>query len=78
VPPGAVVIGDPGRLYRVVADAPVYVVALPPAHVANTKANDPYRRQADVRRWLRTHDPAIAQRYGATWQLVGDQLEPLS
>ena len=39
LPKGAVVIADPETSYRIAAAAPVYVVAAPIAHVANTKAN---------------------------------------
>jgi hypothetical protein len=60
--------------YEVAAVAPVYVVAAPVTHVANTNANDPYGRVDDVHRWIRTHDPRIARRYGATWQILGGRL----
>jgi hypothetical protein len=70
VPKGAIVIGPPEASYRAVAAAPVYAVALPVEHVADTKANDPRARLQAVRTWLKTHDPAIPRRYGATWQLT--------
>ena len=78
VPPRAVVIADPLASYRIAAAAPVYIVAAPPVHVANTEANRPYERQADVARWLRTGDPAIPRRYGATWALQGGRLYRLT
>ena len=78
VPPRAVVIASPETSYELAAAAPVYVVAAPLAHVANTRANDPQRRIDDVKRWLATRDPAIPRRYGATWEVVGDQLRPLN
>jgi hypothetical protein len=74
VPEGAVVIAPVRTSYEVAAVAPVYVVAAPVTHVANTNANDPYRRVDDVHRWIRTHDPRIARRYGATWQILGGRL----
>jgi hypothetical protein len=74
VPAGAVVIAPVRTSYEVAAVAPVYVVAGPATHVANTNANDPYRRIRDVHRWIATHDPAIARRYGATWQILGGRL----
>jgi hypothetical protein len=74
VPEGSVVIAPVRTSYEVAAVAPVYVVAAPATHVANTDANDPYRRIADVHRWIATHDPAIARRYGATWQILGGRL----
>ncbi len=74
LPVGAVVIADPETSYRIAAAAPVYVVAAPVAHVANTKANDPAARVADVKRWLATGDPAIPRRYGAGWAVVKGRL----
>ena len=67
VSPRAVIIASPETSYRLVAAAPVYVVAAPPAHVANTTENRPYRRRDDVHEWLRTDDPEIPRRYHATW-----------
>jgi len=74
LPKGAVVIADPETSYRVAAAAPVYLVAAPVPHVANTKANDPATRVADVQRWLATGDPAIPRRYGAGWAVVKGRL----
>ena len=74
VPPRSVIIAAPETSYRLVADAPVYVVAAPPAHVANTTENRPYARRKDVRAWFRTQDPEIARRYGATWALRDGRL----
>jgi len=67
VPKRAVIIADPETSYRLLAAAPVYVVAAPVTHVADTRANDPNRRVADVKEWIRTGDASIARRYGATW-----------
>jgi hypothetical protein len=74
VPKGAIVIAPVQMSYRVVAEAPVYVVALPVAHVADTRANDPYTRRAAVQKWVRTNDPSIPRRYGATWAIRGGRL----
>jgi hypothetical protein len=74
VPPGSVIIAAPETSYRLVADAPVYVVAAPPAHVANTTENRPYARREDVREWFRTQNPEIPRRYGATWALRDGRL----
>jgi hypothetical protein len=74
VPKGAIVIAPVNMSYRVAAVAPVYIVAAPVTHVAATKANRPYERAKDVRRWVRTNDPAIATRYGATWQIRDGRL----
>ncbi|MBV8396312.1 MAG: hypothetical protein JO064_08655 [Actinobacteria bacterium] len=78
LPPRAVVIASPRASYRIAADAPVYVVDAPPVHVANTRANRPYVRVQDVTRWLRTNDPAIPRKYGATWAYRGGRLYRLN
>jgi hypothetical protein len=70
VPRGAVVFADPEIGYRIGAYAPVYVVAAPLAHVADTKANAPRRRVHDVLRFYRTGNLAIARRYRAHWIVV--------
>jgi hypothetical protein len=74
VPKGAVVIAPVRTSYEVAAVAPVYVVAAPVTHVANTDANDPYRRVDAVHRWIQSNDPAIARRYGATWAIRAGRL----
>ena len=67
LPPRAIVIAPLETSYRILALRPVYVVAAPITHVADTKANRPNRRAKDVEQWLATGDPAIVKRYGATW-----------
>jgi hypothetical protein len=74
VPDGSVVLAPVGTSYRVTAKAPVYVVAAPVSHVANTRANDPYGRARAVRRWVLTSDPRVAERYGATWAIRNGRL----
>ena len=74
VPKGAIVIAPVRTSYEIAAVAPVYVVAAPVTHVANTDANDPYRRVNDVHRWIQSNDPAIARRYGATWAIRAGRL----
>jgi hypothetical protein len=74
VPEGAIVLAPARESYRVVAAAPVYVVALPIEHVADTVANDPRGRAAAVRRWVRTNDPRVARRYRATWAIRDGRL----
>jgi hypothetical protein len=78
VPPRAVIIAAPRISYRLLAAAPVYVVAAPPVHVANTKANQPYVRVKEVEAWLAGRAPAVARRYGATWAVRKGRLYPLS
>jgi hypothetical protein len=55
--------------------APVLIYAAPPAHVADTTKNDPYRRRGKVLVFLRTGNLAIPRGYGATW-LVVDRTRP--
>jgi hypothetical protein len=62
-----VIIATPQISYHLLAAAPVYVVAAPPVHVANTKANMPYQRVKAVEAWLAGRAPGVARRYGATW-----------
>jgi hypothetical protein len=69
VPKGAVVLAPVDASYRVAADAPVYIVAAPVVHVADTTANLPYVRVRAVHHWVLTNDPRVAQRYGATWAI---------
>jgi hypothetical protein len=79
VPERAIVFSDLETSYRISAFVPVYVAAVPPAHVADTKANRPAGRRRDVIRFFRTGDLAIPTRYGADWLVVDDQrfdLEP--
>lgn len=78
LPPQAVVIADVETSYRIAALRPVYVVAAPPVHVANTRANNPYGRFRDVQHWLATGDPAVPTRYGATWAVRGSRLYRLT
>jgi hypothetical protein len=58
VPAHSIVFGDLETSYRVVAYAPVYVVAVPPTHAGNTKPN---RLMARRRAWLRfSAHPSLA------------------
>jgi hypothetical protein len=74
LPQGAVVIASPATSYEILAAAPVYAVAAPVPHVANTRANNPAARIADVQRWLATNDPSIPRRYGASWAVRNGRL----
>ena len=74
VPKGAVVLAPIQVSYRVVADAPVYVVGLPASHVADTRANAPYVRARAVRHWVATGDPRVPRRYGASWAIRDGRL----
>jgi len=74
VPKGSIVIAPISTSYEIEAVAPLYVVAAPLTHVANTRANDPVGRFRAVRRWVRTNDPSIPRRYGATWAIRSGRL----
>jgi hypothetical protein len=74
VPKGAIVIAPIRTSYEVEAVAPVYVVAAPLTHVANTKANRPVERFRAVRHWVATNDPSVPRRYGATWAIRSGRL----
>jgi len=74
VPKGAIVIAPLQVSYEVAASAPVYIVGAPVAHVANTRANDPYGRARAIHHWVLTNDPAVAKRYGATWAIRNGRL----
>jgi hypothetical protein len=70
VPERAIVFSDLETSYRIGAYAPVYVAAAPPAHVADTASNHPYRRRLAVIRFFRTGDVAILDRFQADWLVV--------
>jgi hypothetical protein len=71
-----VVLSNVETSYRISADAPVYVAASLPGHVARTRANRPYERQWDaVRFFFRTDVTdaerwAILRRYDVAWIVV--------
>ncbi|HEY6462490.1 MAG TPA: hypothetical protein VIY73_20115, partial [Polyangiaceae bacterium] len=77
VPRGAVVFADLETSYRISAYAPVYVCNAPPAHVADTKANDPDARRAAWLEFLRTGSLAIPRQYHAGW-IVLRRREPVA
>jgi hypothetical protein len=70
VPRGAVIVSDPETSYRIAAEAPVYIVASPPTHVADTRRNHPRRRVRGVQGYLTGRDPGFPLRVGARWVLV--------
>jgi hypothetical protein len=70
VPEGAVVYSDLETSYRIAAEAPVYIAAAPPSHVADTEENRPYERRAENIRFFRTGDAAIPRRAGAGWLVL--------
>lgn len=70
VPEKSVVLGDVETSYRISAYAPVYVVVAPPVHVANTNANRPYARVADLLPFLRTGSLATMRKYHPDWVVL--------
>ena len=70
MPKGSTVYSDQETSYRLAALAPVYVAVAPPGNVADTKANRPYERAADAKRFLRTGDLSIPKRYGAEYVVI--------
>jgi hypothetical protein len=70
VPKRSVVYADLETSYRISAYVPVYVANGPPAHVANTDANRPYARKADLNRFLRSGSLAIPRSYHAGWLVL--------
>jgi hypothetical protein len=70
VPERAVVFSDLETSYRIGAYAPVYIVAAPPAHVADTASNHPYRRRLAVIRFFRFGEVSILDRFHADWLVV--------
>jgi hypothetical protein len=77
VPKGSIVIAPIETSYEIEAVAPLYVVAAPLTHVANTKANDPVARWRAVKHWNLTADPRVPAKYGATWQVRAGRLDRL-
>ena len=70
VPKRAVVFSDMETSYRISAYAPVYVAAAPPAHVADTPANDPTGRRLAVIHYFDTGKQKFLDRYHAGWLVV--------
>ena len=70
VRPRDVVFSDLETSYRIAGYAPVYVAAAPPAHVADTKENNPMKRREDAIDFLGSGSLAIPRRYHADWIVV--------
>jgi hypothetical protein len=78
VPERSVVYADLETSYRISAYVPVYVANGPPTHVADTTANDPYRRARKLTEFLHTGDLSIPRAAGAGWLVLrlGERLRP--
>jgi hypothetical protein len=70
VPQGKVVFADLETSYRISGFAPQYVVAVPPAHVANTRPNQIKARRLAVLHFARHPNVYIARRWGARWLVL--------
>jgi len=70
VPPRSVVLADLGTSYRATAFAPVYVVAVPPTHAANTRPNELHKRKLAVLRFLADPTLAVARTWRAGWVVL--------
>ena len=70
VAPRSVIFSDLGTSYRVTAYAPVYVVAVPPSHAANTRPNELAKRRRAVL-WFFAH-PSLEkpQAWSANWLIL--------
>ena len=78
VPKGSTVIAPIQTSYRIEADAPLYIVAAPLTHVANTKANHSVARYRAVKHWVATNDPRVPAKWGATWAIRRGRLYRLA
>jgi hypothetical protein len=67
VPARSVVLADLPTSYRATAFAPVYVVAVPPTHAANTHPNELAKRKRAVIRFFAHPTLGLAQRWRAQW-----------
>jgi hypothetical protein len=76
VPARSVVLGDLGTSYRITAFAPVYVVAVPPTHAANTWPNELHKRRLAVLRFLVHPTLAVPRQWRAGW-VVLTRAEPV-
>jgi hypothetical protein len=70
VPARSVVLGDLGTSYRITAFAPVYVVAVPPTHAANTWPNELHKRRLAVLRFLVHPTLDVPRRWRAQWVVL--------
>lgn len=67
---GKVVFADLETSYRISGFTPQYVVAVPPAHVANTVPNRIRARRLAVLHFARHPNVYIARRWGARWLVL--------
>jgi hypothetical protein len=70
VAPRSVLFSDLGTSYRATAYAPVYVVAVPPTHAANTRPNELAKRRRAVLRFFTHPSLEEPQAWGAQWLVL--------
>ena len=70
VPPRSIVFGDLETSYRATAFAPVYVVAVPPSHAANTRPNRLAARRRAVVRFFAHPSLAVPRAWHAGWLVL--------
>lgn len=70
VAPRSVIFSDLGTSYRATAYAPVYVVAVPPTHAANTRPNELAKRRRAVLRFFTHPSLEEPQAWGAQWLVL--------
>ncbi len=70
VAPRSVLFSDLATSYRATAFAPVYVVAVPPTHAANTRPNELAKRKRGVLRFFTYPNLEEPQAWGAQWLVL--------
>jgi hypothetical protein len=70
VPPRSVVFADLATSYRATAFAPIYVVAVPPTHAANTRPNQLAKRRRAVLRFFTHPSLEEPQAWKAQWLVL--------
>jgi hypothetical protein len=70
VPARSIVFGDLETSYRATAYAPVYVVAVPPTHAANTKPNRLAARRRGVLKFFAHPSLAVPRAWHADWVVL--------
>ncbi len=70
VPARSVVFADLETSYRATAFAPVYVVAVPPSHAANTKPNRVFDRKRAVLKFFRAPSLTVPRNWHADWLVL--------
>jgi hypothetical protein len=70
VAPRSVIFSDLATSYRATAFAPIYVVAVPPTHAANTRPNELAKRRRAVLRFFTHPRLEEPQAWGAQWLIL--------